>query len=77
MRWLGVAEWVVHGLGGEQVAELSLASRPACSTWSGGPGGTRPGPVERRLGLLADLVQAGSPAGRVAGGRLGRLAGPP
>ena len=27
VRWLGVAEWVVHGLGGEQVAELSLASR--------------------------------------------------
>lgn len=27
VRWLGVAEWVVHGLGGGQVAELSLASR--------------------------------------------------
>ena len=76
MRWLGVAEWVVHGLGGEQVAELSLASRTGlldlerrawwdeARTWAGAP-----------PGLLADLVQAGSPAGRVAGGRLGRLAG--
>jgi sugar (pentulose or hexulose) kinase len=76
VRWLGVAEWVVHGLGGEQVAELSLASRTGlldlerrawwdeARTWAGAP-----------PGLLADLVQAGSPAGRVAGGRLGRLAG--
>jgi sugar (pentulose or hexulose) kinase len=76
VRWLGVAEWVVHGLGGEQVAELSLASRTglldmerrawweeAC-TWADAP-----------PGLLADLVQAGSPAGRARGGRLGRLAG--
>ena len=27
VRWLSVAEWVVHRLGGEQAAELSLASR--------------------------------------------------
>src|SRR5215216_5560499 len=27
VRWLNVAEWVVRGLGGEQLAELSLASR--------------------------------------------------
>ena len=27
VRWLGVGEWVVHRLGGEQGAELSLASR--------------------------------------------------
>ncbi|HEX6844832.1 MAG TPA: FGGY family carbohydrate kinase, partial [Actinomycetota bacterium] len=26
-RWLGVAEWIVRWLGGEEVAELSLASR--------------------------------------------------
>ncbi|HEX2374439.1 MAG TPA: FGGY family carbohydrate kinase, partial [Actinomycetota bacterium] len=76
VRWLGVAEWVVHGLGGEQVAELSLASRTGlldlerrawwdeARTWAGAP-----------PGLLADLVEAGSPAGRVAGGRLGRLTG--
>ena len=75
VRWLGVAEWVVHGLGGEQVAELSLASRTGlldlerrawwdeAVAWAGAP-----------PGLLADLVQAGTPAGR-AGDRLPRLAG--
>ncbi len=76
VRWLGVAEWVVHGLGGEQVAELSLASRTglldlerrawweeACA-WAAMP-----------PGLMPDLVQAGSPAGRASGGRLPRLAG--
>jgi sugar (pentulose or hexulose) kinase len=76
VRWLGVAEWVVHGLGGGQVAELSLASRTglldlqrrvwweeACA-WANAP-----------PGLLADLVQAGSPAGRASGDRLPRLAG--
>jgi sugar (pentulose or hexulose) kinase len=76
VRWLGVAEWVVHGLGGEQVAELSLASRTGlldlerrawweeARAWAGAP-----------PRLLADLVQAGSPAGRAGGGRLPRLAG--
>jgi sugar (pentulose or hexulose) kinase len=76
VRWLSVAEWVVHGLGGEQVAELSLASRTglldlerrawweeACA-WAEAP-----------RGFLAELVQAGSPAGRAGGGRLPRLAG--
>jgi sugar (pentulose or hexulose) kinase len=76
VRWLGVAEWVVHRLGGEQVAEYSLASRTglldvgrrawwdeACA-WAGVP-----------PGLMADLVQAGSPAGRAGGERLPRLAG--
>jgi sugar (pentulose or hexulose) kinase len=76
VRWLGVAEWVVHGLGGEQVAELSLASRtglldleprawwPEACAWAEAP-----------PGLLAELVQAGSPAGRAGGGHLPRLAG--
>jgi sugar (pentulose or hexulose) kinase len=27
VRWLNLAEWVVHALGGEQVAEMSLAGR--------------------------------------------------
>jgi sugar (pentulose or hexulose) kinase len=75
VRWLGVAEWVVHGLAGEQVAELSLASRTGLldlerrSWWEAARAGARAPP-----GLLADLVQAGSPAG-TAGGRLPRLAG--
>jgi sugar (pentulose or hexulose) kinase len=76
VRWLGVAEWVVHGLGGDQVAELSLASRTGlldrdrrawwdeARAWAGAP-----------PGLLAELVQAGSPAGRAGGDPLPRLAG--
>ena len=38
-RWLNVGEWVVHRLGGEQVADLSLASRTGmleldrCEPW--------------------------------------------
>jgi sugar (pentulose or hexulose) kinase len=76
VRWLSVAEWVVHGLGGEQVAELSLASRTglldlerrawweeACA-WAEAP-----------RGFLPELVQAGSPAGRAGGGQVPRLAG--
>src|SRR3954447_17845103 len=27
VRWLSVGDWVVHGLGGDQASELSLASR--------------------------------------------------
>jgi sugar (pentulose or hexulose) kinase len=76
VRWLGVAEWVLHRLGGDQVAEYSLASRTGlldvgrrawwdeALTWAGAP-----------RGLMAELVQAGSPAGRASGGRLPRLAG--
>lgn len=63
-RWLNVAEWVVRRLGGEDVAELSLASRTglldlsACApftdalAWAGLPGD-----------LLPELVTAGTPAG--------------
>jgi sugar (pentulose or hexulose) kinase len=66
VRWLGVAEWVVHGLGGDQVAELSLASRTGwldlhargwwdeALDWAGAP-----------AGLLPDPEPAGTPAGLV------------
>jgi sugar (pentulose or hexulose) kinase len=76
VRWLGVAEWVLHRLGGEQVAEYSLASRTGlldlrrrawwdeALSWAGAPSG-----------LMAELVQAGSRAGRASGERLPRLAG--
>jgi sugar (pentulose or hexulose) kinase len=76
VRWLGVAEWVVHGLGGDQVAELSLASRTGLldlerrAWWEEARAWAQAPP-----GLLADLVQAGSPAGTAAGDRLPRLAG--
>ena len=57
MRWLSVGEWVVHRLGGEQVAELSLASRTGwldlhargwwdeALAWSGAPPGLLPEPA--------------------------------
>ncbi len=63
-RWLNVAEWVVRRLGGEDVAELSLASRTGlldlsarapftdALAWAGLPGD-----------LLPELVTAGTPAG--------------
>jgi sugar (pentulose or hexulose) kinase len=63
-RWLSVAEWVVRRLGGNEVAELSLASRTGlldlaarepfgdALAWAGLPGD-----------LLGELVAAGTPAG--------------
>ena len=56
-RWLNVAEWVVRCLGGEEVAELSLASRtgylelhdrdwwPLAADWAEAPPGFLPLPV--------------------------------
>ncbi|MBV9919428.1 MAG: hypothetical protein JOY78_01035 [Pseudonocardia sp.] len=64
VRRLGVAEWIVHALGGEQVSEQSLASRTGwldlarrdwwdeALTWSGAP-----------RSLLPTLVAAGEPVG--------------
>jgi sugar (pentulose or hexulose) kinase len=67
---------VVHGLGGEQVAELSLASRTGLldlerrAWWEEARAWAEAPPR-----LLADLVQAGTPAGQAGGERLPRLAG--
>ena len=75
VRWLSVGEWIVHRLGGEQVAELSLASRtgwldihardwwPEALEWSGAP-----------PGLLCDPAPATTPAG-TAGDVLPRCRG--
>jgi sugar (pentulose or hexulose) kinase len=64
-RWLNVAEWVVKQLGGDEVAELSLASRtgyldiherdwwPPAAEWAGAANG-----------FLPAAVIAGTPAGR-------------
>jgi sugar (pentulose or hexulose) kinase len=66
VRWLNVAEWVVHGLGGDQISELSLASRTGwldlhargwwdeALAWSEAP-----------AGLLPEPAPAGTPAGTV------------
>jgi sugar (pentulose or hexulose) kinase len=66
VRWLSAGEWIVHRLGGEQLAELSLASRTGwldleargwwdeALAWSGAP-----------AGLLPEPAPAGTPAGTV------------
>jgi len=66
VRWLSVPEWVVRVLGGEEVAELSLASRTGmldviegrwwdeALAWGMAP-----------AALLPDPMPAGTPAGRV------------
>jgi len=82
VRWLNVAEWIVHSLGGDQVADPSLASRTGMLDagrgawwddvlrWTGAP-----------PGLMADLGEAGAPVGRVtrllpeAGGAVLSVAG--
>lgn len=73
-RWLSVADWVVAWLGGDQVAEPSLASRTGFldvsrRTWW-------PEALERvglSAGILPPLVPAGTAVGRVA--RVEALAG--
>jgi sugar (pentulose or hexulose) kinase len=75
-RWLNVAEWIVHRLGGRQVSELSLSSRTGlldldprapyadALAWAGLPGG-----------LLAEVVLAGTDAGPSDGAALPGTAG--
>ncbi|MBA2272376.1 MAG: hypothetical protein H0W21_00530 [Actinobacteria bacterium] len=66
VRWLNVAEWLVHSLGGEQTAEPSLASRTGMldvgrgAWWDEALGWTGAPPS-----LMPDLGEAGAPAGRV------------
>jgi len=74
-RWLNVAEWVVHALGGEQLAELSLASRTgwldlaARDWWPEALAACQAPP-----GLLPPLAPAGASYGAAAAG-LPRLRG--
>jgi sugar (pentulose or hexulose) kinase len=75
-RWLNVAEWIVHRLGGRQVSELSLSSRTGlldldaaapyadALAWGGLPGD-----------LLAEVVWAGAETGRSDGAALPGTAG--
>jgi sugar (pentulose or hexulose) kinase len=66
-RFYSVGEWVVRRLGGAPVAELSLASRTGLLDLAG----RRPWDAATALldwpPLLADLVVAGTPVGRVSG----------
>lgn len=65
-RWLNVAEWLVHSLGGDQIADPSLASRTGMldvgrGEWWGDALGWAGAPP----GLMPELREAGAPAGRV------------
>lgn len=76
VRWLSVAEWIVRQLGGEDVAELSLASRTGwydlhARAWWDEALGFAGAPA----GLLPDPQLAGTKAGRVSGGSLARAGG--
>jgi sugar (pentulose or hexulose) kinase len=67
-RWLNVAEWMVKALGGEEVAELSLSSRTGFlelgrRRWWDEALKVADAPP----GFLPEPVEAGHPAGRVAG----------
>ena len=70
-RALSVADWVVHSLGGEQVAEASLASRTGALSlagrrwWAEGLEWAGVSPD-----LFPPVVQAGEPAGRRTRGSL-------
>jgi sugar (pentulose or hexulose) kinase len=76
VRWLNVGEWIVRGLGGEEAAELSLASRTGCYdlharrpwsdalAWAGAPDG-----------LMPDAVPAGTAMGRATADAVPRARG--
>ena len=82
VRWLSVGEWVVHRLGGEQGAELSLASRTGwldlhsrgwwdeAVAWSGAPPGLLPEPAfaGTPLGTAGDALPAARGAVLAVGG---------
>jgi sugar (pentulose or hexulose) kinase len=68
VRWLNVAEWMVKALGGEEVAEHSLSSRTGFlelgrRRWWDEALELADAPPD----LLPEPVEAGHPAGRVAG----------
>jgi sugar (pentulose or hexulose) kinase len=70
-RWLNVSEWVVRRLGGDEVTELSLASRTGLLDLP------QRAPFAEALAwaslpedLLGDLVLAGTPAGTADGAAL-------
>ncbi len=75
-RWLSIAELLVHALGGEPVAELSLASRTGLlqldtATWWGDALHAAGVPDD----VLPHLVQAGTPCGVAGNGLLPQLQG--
>jgi sugar (pentulose or hexulose) kinase len=75
-RWLSIAEWMVHALGGEEVAEPSLASRTGfLDVASGGWWDEALAWADSPNTLLPDTVPAGTAAGRASGDRFPEAAG--
>ena len=82
VRWLNGAEWVVHRLGGDQVAELSLSSRTGwldlhargwwdeALAWSGAPPGLlpEPAPATTAAGAAGDALPRARGAVLAVGG---------
>ena len=82
VRWLSGGEWIVHRLGGEQVAELSLASRTGwldlhargwwdeALEWSGAPPGLlpEPAPATTAAGTAGDALPRARGAALAVGG---------
>jgi sugar (pentulose or hexulose) kinase len=82
VRWFNVAEWVVRGLGGDPVAELSLASRTgfydlharrpwdAALAWADAPAGLMPeaAPAGTPMGTAGDALPAARGAALTVGG---------
>jgi sugar (pentulose or hexulose) kinase len=69
-RWLSVGEWIVRRLGGEQIADLSLASRTGMLELDSGA------PWQEALawaGAPGDLLPAAAPSGTAAGRVTDRL----
>jgi sugar (pentulose or hexulose) kinase len=82
VRWLSVGEWIVHRLGGEPLAELSLASRTGwldihtrgwwedALAWSRAPAGLLPEPVPAgtAVGTVGDVLPEARGAVLAVGG---------
>ncbi|HET8757761.1 MAG TPA: FGGY family carbohydrate kinase, partial [Solirubrobacteraceae bacterium] len=64
VRWLNVAEWIVAGLGGQAVSELSLSSRTGFfDLHAKRPYADALDWAEAPAGLVGDVVPAGTPMG--------------
>lgn len=82
VRWLNVGEWIVRALGGDEMSELSLASRTGwldihtrdwwddSLAWSGAPRGLLPAPAVAgtRAGSVGDALPAARGAALAVGG---------
>jgi sugar (pentulose or hexulose) kinase len=76
VRWLNVAEWIVRGLGGEEAAELSLASRTGCyDLQAKRPWDAALAWADAPDGLMPEAVPAGTTMGRASADTLPRSRG--